>query len=67
MNGIKVFVWTCMIVGYAIFFILLFWRIFKKAGFTPWLSLLMAIPFVNAVMFYVLAFVPWPISKQART
>jgi hypothetical protein len=67
MNGIKVFVWTCMIVGYATLFIIPFWRILKKAGFTPWLFLLMAIPFINFFMFYVLAFVRWPISKQSST
>ncbi|MEK6398731.1 MAG: hypothetical protein V4734_11650 [Terriglobus sp.] len=36
-----------------------FWQIFKKAGMTPALSLLMILPFVNLVMLYVLAFSRW--------
>ena len=44
------------------FFVLVvpFWQIFKKAGFSPWLSLLMAIPLLNAVVLYFLAFSRWP-------
>lgn len=44
-----------------------FWFIFKKAGFTPWLSLLLLLPLVNLVMLYVLAFTEWrvvPIAPQ---
>ena len=33
-----------------------FWFICKKAGFSPWLSLLLIIPFGNLVLYYVLAF-----------
>ena len=37
-----------------------FWQIFKKAGFSPWLSVLMAFPLLNAVVLYFLAFARWP-------
>ena len=43
--------------------VIAFRRIFKKAGFSPWLSLLMCIPFVNLVMLYFLAYARWPNSK----
>jgi hypothetical protein len=36
-----------------------FWVILKKAGFTPWLSLLMLIPVVNLVALYIVAFSRW--------
>jgi hypothetical protein len=36
-----------------------FWQIFKKAGKSPALSLLMLIPFVNLIVLYVLAFSRW--------
>jgi hypothetical protein len=36
-----------------------FWQIFKKAGFSPWFSVLMAIPLLNAVVLYFLAFANW--------
>lgn len=48
--------------GMVIFWAILivpFWQIFKKAGMTPALSLLMILPFVNLVMLYVLAFSRW--------
>ena len=43
-----------------------FWQIFKKAGFTPWLSLLMAVPLVNFVSLYFLAFAPWPAGRRSQ-
>jgi hypothetical protein len=36
-----------------------FWFIFKKAGFSPWLCLLMFLPLVNIIMLYFLAFAQW--------
>lgn len=41
-----------------------FWKIFKKAGFAPALSLLMIIPLINFVMIFYLAFAEWPTHKQ---
>jgi hypothetical protein len=35
------------------------WFIFKKAGFSPWLSLLMFVPLLNIFMLYFLAFARW--------
>jgi hypothetical protein len=36
-----------------------YWQIFKKAGFSPWLSFLMLVPFANIIILYVVAFSPW--------
>ena len=36
-----------------------FWFICKKAGFSPWLSLLNIVPFGNLILIYVLAFAQW--------
>ncbi len=36
-----------------------FWFICKKAGFSPWLSLLNIIPLGNLILIYVLAFADW--------
>jgi hypothetical protein len=33
-----------------------FWRIFKKAGFNPWLSILMVIPLANLATLWYVAF-----------
>lgn len=46
----------------------IFWRIFGKAGFSPYLSLLMALPFFNLFLLMMLAFAPWPsLERQAQT
>jgi len=45
------------VLGFVVF--LPYWQIFKKAGFSPWLSLLMLIPLVNLCALYYLAFARW--------
>lgn len=37
------------------------WFICKKAGFSPWLSLLNLIPAGNLILLYVLAFAEWKV------
>jgi hypothetical protein len=37
------------------------WFICKKAGFSPWLSLLNLIPLGNLILLYVLAFSDWKV------
>jgi hypothetical protein len=44
------------------------WFICKKAGFSPWLSLLNVVPIGGLVLLYVLAFAEWkvaPVPQQA--
>jgi hypothetical protein len=43
-----------------------YWFIWKKAGFAPWLSLLMLIPMLNLIMLYVLAFSDWKVVPVAQ-
>jgi hypothetical protein len=38
-----------------------FWFICKKAGMSPWLTLLNIIPLGNLVLIYVLAFAEWKV------
>jgi hypothetical protein len=38
-----------------------FWFICKKAGFSPWLSLLNIVPMGGIVLWYVLAFSEWKV------
>ena len=47
----------------AIVVIIPFWRLCQRAGYSPWLSLLMALPLVNLIFLYVLAFSNWPSQK----
>jgi len=47
----------------AIIAIIPIWRICARVGYSPWLSLLMAIPVVNIIFIYFLAFSDWPSQK----
>ena len=49
-----------MIIGLAVI-IVPFWFICKKAGFSPWLSLLNIVPFGNLILVYILAFADWKV------
>ena len=42
-----------------------YWFIFKKAGFSPFLALLMLMPLVNFIMLYFLAFARWNVVPAA--
>lgn len=37
-----------------------FWRICTRVGLSPWLSLLLIVPFANLIFIYYLAFTDWP-------
>jgi len=56
------------LVLYLVFLAIPFWRILKGIGFNPWFSLLMgpimAVPLLNAVMLYCLAFAKWPAANS---
>jgi hypothetical protein len=36
-----------------------YWMIFKKAGYSPWLSLLTVLPLVKWIVLYAVAFSDW--------
>lgn len=57
-----------MIVGIIVLAIILvpYWFICKKAGFSPWLTLLNIIPLGNLVLVYVLAFSEWKVVPVAQ-
>ena len=46
--------------------VLIFCKIFSKAGYCWALGLLMLVPIVNIIMPFVLAFADWPIQKELR-
>ncbi len=47
-----------------VFRLIPFWRIFRKAGFPPALSLLILLPLVDVAMMYYIAFAEWPSLKK---
>jgi hypothetical protein len=46
--------------------ILVFCKIFSKAGYSWALGLLILIPFLNVIMAFFLAFADWPVCKEVR-
>jgi hypothetical protein len=50
-----------MLAGFVVLVIIAipFWFICKKAGMSPWLSLLWLVPFGGLILSYVLAFADW--------
>jgi hypothetical protein len=55
--------WLVMLF-WLVLIVLPFWKIFSKAGYSGWFSLLMLIPLVNLIALYVLAFSNWPASRK---
>ncbi len=47
-----------------IFFVIIYWRIFSKAGYSGAMGLLMFVPIANIVVLCILAFGNWPIYKE---
>ncbi|MFQ6036587.1 MAG: hypothetical protein ACE5NM_12180 [Sedimentisphaerales bacterium] len=46
--------------------VLIFCKIFSKAGYSWALGLLMLVPIANIIMAFFLAFADWPIRKELR-
>ncbi len=71
-NSMPVF--SIILIAFAIFVgligaiiqILIYCKIFSKAGYNWALGLLMLVPIANIIMPFVLAFGYWPIQKELR-
>lgn len=46
--------------------LVIWWKIFAKAGYSGTLSLLMLIPLVNLIVMLYLAFSTWPLEEELR-
>jgi len=46
--------------------VLVWWKIFAKAGYGGALGLLMLVPGVNVVMICILAFGEWPVLRELK-
>ena len=47
-----------------IFSVVIYWKIFSKAGYSGAMGLLMFVPIANIVVLCILAFGEWPIYKE---
>jgi ABC-type Na+ efflux pump permease subunit len=56
---------TFVAIPITLIMILPYWQIFKKAGFSPALSLLMLVPFVGLIVLFVVAYSDWPALRRS--
>ena len=61
--GVVLFSLVAGLIG-LIFAIIIYWRIFSKAGYSGARSLLMLIPVVNLIIIIMFAFSEWPIQQE---
>ena len=52
-----------IVIASIIGFVIPFWKIFPKLGFSKWIALFMIVPIVNIGILYAVAFAPSP-GKQ---
>jgi uncharacterized membrane protein YhaH (DUF805 family) len=57
-----------MLIGVAIFafVLIMWWKIFSKAGYSGAMSLLLLIPIANLIALCILAFGDWPVLREVR-
>ncbi|MBN2028123.1 MAG: hypothetical protein JW854_15350 [Actinobacteria bacterium] len=63
-NDIWLIVSIAIAVVVVLFLFSIWWKIFKKAGYSGALGLLMFIPLINFILLLILAFSKWPIQRQ---
>ncbi|HTD20817.1 MAG TPA: hypothetical protein VK667_14930, partial [Ktedonobacteraceae bacterium] len=51
-------------VAIIVFSVIIYWKIFSKAGYSGALGLLMFVPIANIVVLCILAFGEWPIYRE---
>lgn len=63
-GGIGLVIVLVIALGSTILGIIIWWKIFSKAGYSGVLGLLMFVPIANLIMLLVLAFGTWPIHRE---
>jgi UPF0716 family protein affecting phage T7 exclusion len=61
-----IFFATLCVLVITIIKILIFCKVFSKAGYSWALGLLMLVPIANIIMAFFLAFADWPVCKELR-
>ena len=62
MGVFSIWHWLIVIFIFVIVNLPAFW-VFRKAGWSGWMFLVLAIPLVNIIVIYVFAFMTWPFEK----
>ncbi|HWT04946.1 MAG TPA: hypothetical protein VN224_04245 [Xanthomonadales bacterium] len=57
-------VYLIVVLAALAFSVLCNYMIAKKAGYNPWLSLLMLVPVANIIVFLIFVFSEWPVTAE---
>ncbi len=63
-GGLGLLITILFVVAMVVLTVIIWWKIFSKAGYSGAMSLLMLLPVVNFIMLLVLAFGQWPIHRE---
>jgi len=63
-TGVTILVSLLITVAIIVFSVIIYWKIFSKAGYSGALGLLMFVPIANIVVLCILAFGEWPIYRE---
>ncbi len=65
--GAGILIYLIILLALVILGIIIWWKIFSKAGYSGALSLLMLVPIANFIVLLVLAFGRWPIYNELES
>jgi hypothetical protein len=64
MLNIGLWEWVSFLILTVMFWVIPFWKIFKKLGYPPVLSLIMLVPVLNIAALWYIAIGEWPAKKN---
>lgn len=62
--GAGLFIWVIIMLLMIVFAVIVWWKIFSKAGYSGAMGLLMFVPVANLIVLCILAFGEWPILRE---
>ena len=63
-GGTFILIWLIIMIAIVVFSVIVYWRIFAKAGYNGAMGLLMFVPIANIIVLCMLAFAEWPIYRE---
>src|SRR5437660_127104 len=59
-------VYVIIMLALVVFAVIIYWKIFSKAGYSGAMGLLMFVPIANIIVLCILAFGEWPIYRELK-
>ena len=56
-------IWSLLLMLFILMPLLIYVPVVRKAGFVGWWALLIYVPIVNIIIFWIFAFIKWPAEK----